>query len=346
VKAGERLYVQSVWIVSRFWRGWAVEALFGRTTARQKTLFTVLIGAAIVWPVLLFGIVVPKLAVQILSFVPLPDRVPNWAVRTVWVVLSLLIPIAVGLAIALKAPRAAGREPLVQALLRGFPITIGITVSFGIIFLSVPIIQIATLLRRQKSIDIPLIMDAPAYGQVAERACEVLNRQGFSFRPSDPGWWVSAPVRLLEWMGGDLVRSHVPGRLAHFVTEDLTMSLYPSGLLLRGKPERLTWAHGLIAEAVVLTDGLQTTDPTAQALERRLRPLWRRHDADPAGSMHDETLLRELDRATRDLKTLEVDWDDWQIVYRQVLQLARAVHGERPLLEGEPPSRCGAAIRP
>jgi hypothetical protein len=256
----------------------------------------------------------------------------------VWVVLSVLIPIAVGLAIALKAPRAAGREPLALALLRGFPITIGVTVSFGIICLSVPIIQLASLLRRQKSIDIPLIMDAPAYGQVAERACEVLNRQGFSFRARNPGWWVSVPIRMLEWMGGDLVRSHVPGQLAHFVTDDLTMSLYPSGLLLRGKPERLTWAHGLIAEAVVHTDGLQTSDPKAQALERRLRPLWRRHDADPALAMRDEILLRELDRATRDLKTLQVDWDDWQIVYRQLLQLARAVHGELPLLEGGPPA--------
>ena len=39
-------------------------------------------------------------------------------------------------------------------------------------------------------------------------------------------------------------------------------------------------------------DGLQTSDPQAQALERRLRPLWRRHDADPEASTHDETLLR------------------------------------------------------
>jgi hypothetical protein len=340
----EHLYVQKVWIISRFWRGWAVAALFGRTTARQQTLFTWLIGAAIVWPVLLFGIAAPKLAVQVLSFVPLPDRVPNRTVRTVWIALAVLIPIAVGLAIALKAPRAAAREPLAVAVLRGFPITLGLTVSFGIIFLSVPAIQIATLVHRQKSVNVPLVMDARAYGQVARRTCEVLNQQGFSFRPSHPGWWVSLPIRLLEWMGGDLVRSHVPAKLAHFVTDDLTMSLYPSGLLLRGKPDRLTWAHGLIAEAVVHTDGLQTRDPKAQALERRLHPLWRRHDAHPEASMRDETLLRELNRATRDLRTLQVDWDDWQIVYRQVLQLARAVHGDRPLLAGGPPTGPSAGV--
>jgi hypothetical protein len=331
-----------VWIISRFWRGWAVEALFGRTTPRQRSMFTVLIGGAIVWPVLLFGILAPKMALQVIALVPLPGSVPDWPIRVVWIALAVVIPFAVGLAVTLKAPRAAGGGPVVLRVLRGFPLTLGLTVSFGIIFLSVPVIELSALIRREKSIEIPLVMDAPAYGQVAGRVSAVLNKQGFSFRPGEPGWWITLPIRLLTWIGGDLLRSHVPPRLEHFIGDGLAMSLYPSGLLLRGNRERLTWAHGLIAEAVVHTDGLQTSDPKAQALERRLRPLWRRHDADPAASATDETLLRELGRITRDLKTLEVDWDDWQILYRQVLQLERAVHGEQPLLEGEPPARDAA----
>jgi len=324
-------------ILSRFWRGWALEALFGQTTQRQRPFFMALVGAAIAWPVLLFGILVPKVAVQVLSFVPLPDWVPSRTVRLVWIALAVLIPIAVGMAVTVQAPPAAHRGPLVWRVLRGFPITIGLTVSFGIIFLSVPVMWIAALARKRVSIAIPLIMDASAYRQVARRVCQVLNDQGFSFRPAEPGWWISMPVRILTRMGGDALQAHVPERLEHFETDDLAMSLYPSGLLLRGQPERLTWAHGLIAEAVVHTDGLQTTDPKALALERRLRPLWRRYDADAAGCVGDADLLRDLERLTRDLKNLPVDWDDWQVLYRQLLQLARAIHGEQPLLESGPP---------
>ena len=87
-------------IISRFWRGWAVEALFGRTTAGQRTLFTALVGVAIAWPVLLFGIGRPKLAVQILSMIPLPDFVPDWTVRAVWIALAVLLPIGIGVAVA------------------------------------------------------------------------------------------------------------------------------------------------------------------------------------------------------------------------------------------------------
>ena len=151
-------------------------------------------------------------------------------------------------------------------VLRGFPITIGLASAFAIIFVSVPIMRIAALVRRQKSADIPLIMSAVAYHEVAAKICEVLNRQGLPLQAAEAGWRVSAPMRLLTWLGGEALRSHVPNRFAHFVAHDLTLTLYPSGLVMRGNPARLTWAHGLVAEAVVHTEGLQTTDPKAQAL--------------------------------------------------------------------------------
>jgi hypothetical protein len=225
----------------------------------------------------------------------------------------------------------------VLRILRGFPITVGLASAFAIIFVSVPIMRVAAFLRRQQITDIPLIMSASAYREVAAKICEVLNRQGLSLQAAEPGWWVSAPMRLLAWLGGEALQSHVPRRFEHFVARDLALTLYPSGLVLRGKTARLTWAHGLVAEAVVHTEGLQTTDPKAQALEQRLRPLWRSYDLDPARSAASAHLAMELDRVTRDLRTLQVGWDDWQVLYRQILQLGRAAHGERQLLDVEPP---------
>jgi hypothetical protein len=333
-------------ILKRFWRGWAVSALFGRTTAREQFLFSILIGAAVAWPLLLIGILAPKVAVQMVALVPLPPSVSAWTVRLVWIALTVLIPLGVGFAVARRGPDVPGhRARRLASIWRGFPITVALAGAFAVIFVSVPAMRIAELLRRRKSADIPLIMNASAYHEVAATLCEVLNRQGFSFRAAAPRWWVSAPVRLLAWLGGDALRSHVPTRVAHFVTDDLSMSLYPSGLVLRGRPKRLTWAHGLIAESVVHTDGLQTTDPKAQSLERRLRPLWRAYDRDPAGRAGDADLGRELDRIARELRTLQVDWDDWQVLYRQILQLGRAIAGQPQLLDGGPPA-LGGGIGP
>jgi hypothetical protein len=329
-------------ILKRFWRGWAVDALFGQTTAREQLLFSILMGAAVAWPVLLIGILAPKTAVQAVALVPLPASVSAWTVRIAWIALTVLIPLGVGIAVAIRAP--ANRDRQHRRLLeiwRGFPITVGLAAAFGIIFVTVPIMRVAALFRRQKSADIPLIMNASAYHEVAAKICEVLNRQGFSFRSAPPDWWIAAPMRILVLLGGEPLRSHVPRRPEHYVTGDLSMSLYPSGLVLRGKARRLTWAHGLIAETVVHTEGLQTTDPKAQALERRLRPLWKSFDVDPRARIGDAALQAELDRIARELPKLQVGWDDWQVLYRQILQLGRAIAGQPQLLDS-----AGTYLRP
>jgi hypothetical protein len=324
-------------ILKRFWRGWAVAALFGENMRRQGTLFTIIMGAAVAWPVLLIGILAPKLAVQMIAIVPLPDWVPMWIVRLVWVGLATLIPVGVGIAVAAHSPRGTPLRTRCLSILRGFPLTIGLAAAFAVLFVSVPLTRLIAFVRRRQSREIPLIMNATAYGEVAEKLCEVLNRHGFSFRSAQPAWWVSAPIRLLRWLGGDAFRSHIPDRLHHFATDDLAISLYPSGLVLHGRPERLTWAQGLIAESVVRTAGLQTTDARAQDLERRLRALWEQYDRDPAVRTIDGGVARELQLVTRDLRTLQVDWDDWQVLYRQILQLDRALHGEQQLLDAAPP---------
>src|SRR5580692_5294437 len=318
--------------------GWAVRALFGQTSAREQTFLSVVVAAAVAWPILLLGIAAPKIAALLLAFVPIPHAVPTWAVRVVWVVLALIIPFAVGLSVAAKAPRSALQDSpkasRALTVLRGFPITIGLAAAFIVMFVSVPVMRLAAMVRRRRSADVPLITNESAYHQVAATLCEVLNRHGFSLRPASPGWWVAAPIRILTWLGGDAFRSYVPIQLEHFVSRDLELSLYPSGLLLRGKAKSVTWAHGLIAESVVHTEGLQTVDPKAQALEKRLRRVWKTYDTAPAQIVgSDENLVQTLEQISGELGRLEVDFDDWQVLYRQILQVGRAIHGQRQLMD-------------
>lgn len=334
-------------ILRRFWRGWAVAALFGRTTRRGRALFPVITGAAIAWPLLLIGIVIPKPLVQMVALIPVPDWVPSMDVRFVWMGLALLIPLAVGATVTWIVGPQPGQGYLARVL-RGFPLTVGLAAAFACIFLSVPLLRLVSLFRRESSAEIPLIMNGPAYADVAIKVAEVLRRQGFVVRTGRPGWWVTTPIRLLGRMGGRALGSHLPERLEHFETGDLTITLYPSGIVLRGKRERLSWAHGLIAEAVVYTEGLQTSDARAQALEERLRPLWKHHHDGPSAGEASPNLCDELEPLAEELRNLQVDWDDWQILYRQILQLDRVLQGRRQLLDVgvESPAPPGVRARP
>ncbi len=315
--------------------GWAVRALFGQTSAKDQTFLSVVVGAAVAWPILIVGIIMPKIAALMLAFVPLPHWIPSWIVRLVWIGLAIIVPVAVGIAVAAKAPPPPKHESVPKRILRGFPITVGLAAAFLIMFVSVPIMRLAALVRGRKTANIPLITDAAAYHDVARTICQVLNRHGFDFRRARPGWWVSAPTRILLWFGGDAFRGYVPARLEFFETDDIEMSMYPSGVMLRGKPRRLSWAHGLIAETVVHTDALQTSTPEAQALERRLREIWSRHDQGAKTPAESQRLGRVLDDVTRELGQLDVDFEDWQVLYRQILQVGRAIRGQRQLMDEE-----------
>ena len=48
-----------------------------------------------------------------------------------------------------------------------------------------------------------------------------------------------------------------------------------------------------------------------------------------------EIWSRIWNRITRELGGLEVDFDDWQILYRQVLQVGRSIHGQPQLMDAE-----------
>jgi hypothetical protein len=311
--------------------GWAVRALFGQTSARQQTFLSALVGAAVAWPLLVVGVAFPRVAALLLAFVPIPHWIPSWTIRLVWLALVLIVPLALGLAIGAKAPPGTAAEPFVKRMARGFPITLGLTGAFLIMFVSVPVMRLAALIRKERSASIPAITTARAYHQMASAAMDVLNRAGFDLRPAAPGWWVTAPTRILGWFGGDAFAAFVPTKMEHFASPGLSVSFYPSGVLLRGKPQKTTWAHGLISEALLGTDALQSTDPKAQEIEKKIRRFWKALPAAPPRRAAPGA--EELEEIAHDLGQLDVEFDDWQVLYRQAIQLGRAVGGEPQLLE-------------
>ncbi len=318
--------------------GWAVRALFGRTTAKEQMFLSGLVGAAVAWPLLVVGTLLPKTGALMLAFVPIPHWVPSWIVRIVWLGLAALVPFSLGLAMAAKAPPSAARESIIKRLLRGFPITIGLAAAFIIMFVSVPIMRFWALVKRQVSADVPIVTDTAAYHEVAALALAVLNRHGFDLRPAQPGWWVRAPTQILSWFGGEAFRAFVPQRLEHFESPALAISFYPSGAVLRGQPQKTTWAHGLLAECVAHSPGLQTVTPETQDLERQIRRIWKVLDDEPAAHAHSARLLGRTRELAHELGKVNVGFEDWQVVYRQILQLERALDGQRQLLDEQRPA--------
>ena len=330
---------------------WAVIAIFGYTTGTQKIFLSALLAAAGAWPLLLLGIVAPRFGAYVLAFVPIPEWVPAPVIRAVWIGISLVIPLAVGAAMAMRQPPDQPRRSWPVRLLRGFPITVGLSAALLISMVTVPALRLVSAARRRKDVQVPLVTDATSYKQVAERIVALQREHGRPVRRVSPPWWLTAPLRVLTAVDHDAFKSRIPSDLAYFEGSELVLALYPSGLLIRGRPTALAVAQGLIVEGVSDLEVWQTSDPRAQAIETRIAQAWPRDGASP-GTWNPvrHGPLREITGA---IAVLPVDYDDWQIIYRKALQLGRALDEQPQLLAGlvrrelsRPPSANGTVTAP
>ena len=323
--------------------GWAVVALFGQTTPRQKTLLSVVVGLAVVWPLLLLGIAVPRVAALALAFVPMSKQGPTELVRAIWVALALLVPLVVGLTVASKSPPDAPRESFAKKVLRGFPITLGLAAAFVITFVTVPVLRIAAMIKGRKDEHVPLVTSADVYREISDQLQKLFDRHQVDVCPAEPPWWLSAPTRILLKLGGRAFRGFVPARLSYWDGPALVVALYPNDLLLRGDRKTTAWVHGLVAEDLTRSAALQTFDPNAQQVEREIRRVWKVYAENPRAHAGAAPLLERVQEIAGELKSVDLPYEEWSILYRQCVQLERALEGKPQLLSGETEEETRAA---
>jgi hypothetical protein len=313
--------------------GWAVVALFGRTSPREETLLSGVVAMAAAWPLLLIGVAAPKIAALLIAFVPLSSHVPSWAVRIVWIVLALAVPLTVGWAVARKAPPGTPPEPFLIRVLRGIPITIAIACAFGFMFVTVPVLRVASAVKGRRDEHVPVITHSATYDAVVAQIERVLERAHLGATRSAPSWWLIAPVSVLLKLGGKAFRGYIPEHLAYWRSDSLELALYPNDLLIRGQRTKTAWAHGLMAEALARGPGLQTFEPEAQKLETRIQQIWSAYRSNPTAPAAAGRRRSSLAAIARQLGRLPLEYDQWQVLYREALQLGRALNGEQQLLE-------------
>jgi uncharacterized membrane protein YqjE len=73
-------------------------------------------------------------------------------------------------------------------------------------------------------------------------------------------------------------------------------------------------------------------DPTAQALEQRVHGLWETFDRAPETNRESPELLGALRKLAADVARADLPFTDWQVLYRELLQLDRALRGHGQLI--------------
>lgn len=306
--------------------GWAVVALFGPRPKPEKTILSAAVAAAALWPVLVLGVLFPRVATFALAFVPLSRSIDRGALRIVWAVLAAAVPVGIGLLLTRHAADRA-RDGFWKKIGEGFPATLGVAVAFLFVAVAAPLRKLVAFVRRRVASHVPVVVSVEAYGDLAGVVEDVFRRAGLGLARSAAPFAEEAPVRLLRAIGGPIFRRQLPARLVAFRGNGVDVVISPNGLALRGPEFVVTRVHGLLAEALTFSLALQTLDAEAQRLEKRLKAVL--EGGRKGGTVRSAD---SLERIAQGLLAADIPEGDWQVLHRELLQAAYAREGRAPLL--------------
>jgi uncharacterized membrane protein YqjE len=321
---------------------WAVVALFGRVSGSSKIWLSALMAAAAAWPILVAGALAPRIATLVIAFVPLSGSVSANVMRAVWIALVLLVPIAVGVVLRVQTPPERRRGSWVRSVGRGFPITLGLSAAFVVLLVTVPALRIASAVRGRRDVHLPLVTTTESYERAAQITRDTLRRRGFAVEAAPVPWWSALPSKLVRSVARSGLASYVPEHTAYFRGSDLEVVLYPNALLLRGPIAETARVQAVLVEALTGRPGmLQAMSAEAQAIEEQIQRVWTIYRQQPEAHQNAWALRSRVDDIGADLARRSLEFDEWQVIYRELLQLDRALRGapqviERALGEDEP----------
>ncbi len=317
--------------------GWASSLLFGRVPQDRQIILALITFGSVVWAALLFGILVPELGAFLVAAVPAPDVVDRGWLRLAMLIGAIVVPIVVGVAtlfVVDPTSRPHGTA-LVGQIVRGYPLCAALALTLVIL----AGVGIARFVHHRAigwtDAHVPIVVRPGGYDRVVADLEAALDDAGFALDRRPAPLPLALPGRMLGRIAGPSIRALVPDRPVELVGQDIAIGLYPSDIAIAGKKFAVARARAAIATRLTSTAASMTTSAEAQEVEAQLEALTRPRAAGaqpgsdgPVDLVAAGAALAAID--TR-LATIEVSHEEWEILYRQRLQV------ERDLLAGRSP---------
>jgi hypothetical protein len=316
--------------------GWASTLLFGRVPQERQIVLALVTFGSVVWAALVVGVILPEIGAFLVAAVPAPDVVNRDWIRLAMLIGALVVPGIVGVAtifVLAPADRPTGRALLGQVV-RGYPLCVALAITL-VILAGVGIVRFVHH-RAIGWVDahVPVVVHPGGYDRVVADLERALDDAGLAVDRKPAPTALALPGKMLGRIAGPGIRSLVPATLVDLVGPDLEIGLYPSDISIGGKKLAVARARAAIATRLTATAASMTTSAEAQAVEAKLEKLTAplRAGGRPGTDLPDlATTLAALKAIDEVLANLDVPHDEWEILYRQRLQV------ERDLLAGRAP---------
>jgi hypothetical protein len=306
---------------------WATIMIFGKVPEGRQTFVSIMGLGSIVWLICVIGILVPSVATFLLGFVTLPNWVDDNMVRLAMLLAALLVPAIVGvISLFLLDPgeRPRGGGDRVRTVLKGYRFTPGLATTMLLMVIFAPILKMKPLIRRWTSQHVPMIVEERDYLGMVLEIQRALQVGGWKTQPAPASWMLRFPTKVFTVIGGGDKSNLVADNLMVLQSPTLEVALHPSDLVIGGKKADVAHARATIAEQLAFSKAYMTWNKEANELEDRLTALWNELRARGKPFARGPAANR-LQHIERDLKALEIPYEEWEVLNRKKLLTERGM---------------------
>ena len=306
---------------------WATTTLFGKVPKDRQTLLSIIAFGSVIWIVVVSGVIFPEAGVFLLSFVSLPEWVPDWTVRVAMLAAALIIPAVIGsIATKIQDPeeQPKGAKEITNRVLHGYPYTLATALALIMMVVFVPILRIRTMLKRWTTEHLPVVVEEHDYLAVVDEVEAALDKARMPVTRTRASILQRLPIKVLTFFAGKGQNNLVADNLTMLRSDKLEIILHPSDLTISGRKYDAAHARAVIVEQLAFSPGYMTWTKEANELEDRLEAIWDKAKeqapaGDPAG------LIRELQDVERELRKAEIGHEEWEVLFREKLLVERGV---------------------
>jgi hypothetical protein len=305
--------------------GWATMLLFGKVPQDKQLALSAISFGSVLWLVVLIGIAFPAVGVFLLSFVPIPRWVDQSWIRIAMVVAAVVIPLIVGL-LARRIARATGskRGEGLGAILRGYPITLGLALTLIMLTLVAPLMQARQIIRRWSTTHVPVIVEPPEYLTVVSQVEKALGGEGMRTTPHRASWMIRVPTKVLTLLAGRAFASFVADQLTVLRGKDFEVMIHPADMVISGKEETATRVRVTIAERLIFSDANLTWTKEANEIEDQLTALWKEMRVRDAAFTTTLAPAR-LAAIQEQVHQTVLPYEEWEVIARSIARVDEAI---------------------
>ena len=315
--------------------------LVGGASRQQERPLSIIVAASALWGLAVLGAAFPLSLASLPAFQSWPNASTATAIRRVFLLAVILIPLAVGfVSQALLSPPHRGNAAARRAagILLGYRYTVGLALALLAAIVGTPASRVRAVLNRwgRRLVTVRIGVAPEDASAVLDDLQRVLEVGGVETTRAAPPWWLRLPSTLLRSVGGGVFKTLASGPVAAFVSPQLEIVVFPTALSVSGRPRDVALARAIFAEHLPFSRVSMCWSPQGRRLEDQLRAIWTAL-AGRSPRPVDVPTLEHLREVERDVRSTPLSYDEWDVLFRELLLV------ERRLFECAAPGRASAA---